>query len=61
MTCQRSDLIHEMMYLDKSSLYLEKRRDNGAQIVSWRYTLFYLGLTFNQALRVCTLRREGVG
>ena len=39
---QRSDMIHEMIYLDQSSLDLEKRRDNGAQIVSWRYMLFTL-------------------
>ena len=37
-----SDVMHEMIYLEKSSLDLEKRRDNGAQIVSWRYTLFTL-------------------
>ena len=58
---QRRDVIHEMIYLDMFlSWFREKARQWSADCKLEVYA-FYLGLTFNQALRLGTLRRGGVG
>ena len=56
---QRSDVMHEMIYLEKSSLDLEKRCKQWSADCKLEVYPFYLGLTLNQALRSGTLRRGG--